>query len=342
MDDERVVGAELERLAANDPLDPIDPQAMLTRGRRSRRTRRLLAGSGGIAAVAVIALGASALAGPTTATPQPDVASPQTTTSTTADPDFTAVPGVPRGEDGAGAKLALAEVNRRCSLRNPDVDRPVRPAAPNLQSGTTVQYDLQKGDHAANCTIPGGDRPSAALVAAARKDPVPKTVADQLRNCSVHFWTDLRNWKVLTSDLQPGLASALVAKSPSGKSIVTCILEVTPYEGPQLSPDSRIIRTASTGRNTFSEVFTTIPGGQRGCSPTTHDKCTGWLYTQTGRMPSNVARVRIEPIAGGRHDITVNDGWFAVAWLSSDSQARPDAKATAYDKDGQVLQVLGG
>ncbi|MFC9687363.1 hypothetical protein ACFTSF_02400 [Kribbella sp. NPDC056951] len=339
MDDERVVGAELERLAANDPLAPIDPQAMLTRGRRSRRTRRLLSGGGGIAAVAVIALGASALNGQTAATPEPQIASPRTTT---ADPDFTAVPGVPRGEDGAGATLALAEVNRRCSLRNPAVERPVRPAAPNLQSGTTVQYDLRRGDHAANCTIPGGDRPSAALAEAARKDPVPKTVADQLRNCSVHFWTDLRNWKVLTSDLQPGLASALVAKSPSGRSIVTCILEITPYEGPQLSADSRILRTANTGRNTFSQVFTTIPGGQHGCSPTTHDKCKGWLYTQTGRMPSNVARVRIEPIAGGKHDITVTDGWFALAWLSSDSQARPDAKATAYDKNGKVVQVLGG
>ncbi|MFK4083749.1 hypothetical protein ACI2LF_06555 [Kribbella sp. NPDC020789] len=340
MDDERVVGVELDRLAATDPLDPIDPQAMLLRGRRSRRTRRLVGAGGGVAAVVTIALGATALAGQTGAAPQqPQVANSQ---AVTADPDFTAVPGVPRGEAGSGAELALKEVNRRCSLRNPRVDRPVRPAAPNLRGGMTVEYQLQLGDRAASCTIPGGDRPSAALVAAVRRDPVPKSVADQLRNCSVYFWTDVRKWRVLTSDIQPDLVAALVAQSPSGKSIITCTMQMTEYEGPQLSPDSRILRTAEAGRNTLAEVFSSPTGGQRGCSPTTHDKCKGWLYSSMGRVGANVARIRIEPVAGGRHDITVTDGWFTLAWLSKDTQARPDAKVTSYDKSGKVLQVLNG
>ncbi|MFF1822236.1 hypothetical protein ACFVWG_33330 [Kribbella sp. NPDC058245] len=336
MDDERVVGAELERLAGTDPLDPIDPQAMLTRGRRSRRTRRLVAGGGGVAAVAAIAVGASLLPGSATSSPEPNVAT--SSKKAVVSSDFSPVPGVPRGEAAIGAELSLKEANRRCKLRNPTVPGSIQPA-PNWHVGITVMYQPAKGQRMANCTIPGGDKPSAALVEATRRDPVPTTAAAQLRNCSVYFWIDMTKWRVRTADVEPGRAAELVAQSPSGKSTVTCGLLVTKYDGAQLDSSSRVFRSAVSGRNTFEEDFQSIPGGQEGC---VRDKCKGWLYTATGRIPSHVARIRIEPAGGAKHDITLVDGWFALAWLSSDPQGRPDAKVTAYDKAGKVLHVLNG
>jgi len=336
MDDERVVGAELNRLAATDPLDPIDPQAMLTRGRRSRRNRRLLGAGGVVSAVAAVAVGASLLPGSAVSTPEPNVASPSQKTAVSS--DFTAVPGVPRGEMGSGNQLALKEANRRCALRYPEVKRPIQ-SVPNWYAGMAVPFQLQKGDRFAECIIPGGDKPSAALVAAARRDPIPATAAGLLRNCSVQFWTDLTNWRIIVSDTQPGLAAALVARSPSGKSTVTCALMLTREHEPYLGPASRMLRTNVVGRNTFGEAFMSPSGGQQNCS---RNKCDGWLNVSTGRIPANIAKIRIEPVSGGSHEIAVREGWFALAYLAPDPKGRPDAKATAYDKAGKVLQVVNG
>lgn len=339
MDDERVVGAELNRLAATDPLNPIDPQSMLTRGRRSRRNRRLLGAGGGILGVAAVVIGASTLPGFVVADPDPGVAStkPSTSVSTT-EPDFSAVPGVPRGEAGVGGQVSAAEAARRCSVRNPDIDRPLRPA-PSRQAGANAAYQPRHGDRVTECTVPGGDRPSAELIEAARKDPLPSTPEGRLRNCSVHFWTDLTKWRIVASDFQPGHGAALVALSPSGKSAALCtLLAATPYDVAGVDPNSRILRTATAVHDSFASNFTTIPGGSL-CSA---GKCEGWFYHDQGRLTADIARIVIEPRGGGRHEIRLTDGWFAVAWRSNDPKGEMYAKATAYDKNGKVLQVVGG
>lgn len=297
MNDERVVGAELERLAATDPLDPIDPHAMLTRGRRSRRNRRLLGAGGGMLGVAAIVAGASMLPGLVVADPDPAVASTKPSVLTD-EPDFSAVPGVPRGEAGVGGLVSAAEANRRCSVRNPDIDRPLR-SAPSRPAGGTADYQLKPGDRAADCTVPGGDKPSAKLVEAVQKDPVPATLKDQLRNCSVYFWTDMTKWRVVASDFQPGYGAALVAISPTGKSVASCtLLAATPNDGARLDPNSRIMRTAAVVHDSFEANFKVIPGESL-CSG---GKCEGWFYHADGRVSADIARIVIEPrgVAGTR------------------------------------------
>ncbi len=315
MDDERVVGAELERLAANDPLAPIDPHAMLTRGRRSRRTRRLLGAGGGVAAVALVAIGATLLPG--SATPDVEVAG---------SPQFSAVPGVPRGEAGTGVELTVTEANRRCALRDPEVNRPLR-ANPRWWAGRLAMFDLKRGDRAAICMVPGGDKPSAALIAAARRDPVPTTTAGQLRNCSVGFWTDLTKWRVLASDVEPGVASSIVAMSPSGQSAVECVLLAkTKHEAARMHPNSQIYR-APFKQLTFQQ-FGKMPAGQG----------TG-VRAAAGRMSSDIVRVTIEQAGSGRHEIKVNDGWFALAWLN----AKPSGVGLSiigYHRDGSTERIV--
>ncbi len=337
MDDERVVGAELTRLAATDPLDPIDPAAMLTRGRRSRRNRRLLGVGGGVIGVAAVVIGASMLPGSVVADPDPGVASTKPSV-VTKEPGFSAVPGVPRGEAGVGGQVSAAEATRRCSVRNPDIDRPLRPA-PNRQAGANAGYEPRKGDRVTECTVPGGDRPSAELVEAAQKDPLPSTPEGRLRNCSVHFWTDLTKWRIVASDVQPGHGAALVAISPSGKSVALCtLLAATPHDIARVDPNSRIIRTAAAVQDSFEANFQVIPGE----SLCTAGKCKGWFYHDQGRVTADIARIVIEPRGGGRHELKLTDGWFAVAWRSNDPKGEMYAKVTAYDKAGKVLQVVGG
>ncbi|MGZ0149413.1 hypothetical protein ACXJJ3_20280 [Kribbella sp. WER1] len=330
MDD---LGAELRRLANTDPLDPIDGHDLLARGRRSRRRRRLLSAGGGIAGVAVVAVAASLLphAG-TTTSKQPAVSGP-----TKSAPDFTAVPGIPRGEAGAGMELSYAEANRLCSLRYPKYPRPVDKQVV-YRTGMTVMRQRKNGDPvvAGFCTIPGGDRPSAALVAAAQKDPMPATEAGQLRNCSVQFWTDLTKWKVVARETAPRAGANLVALSPSGRLAVQCGLSPKRDPAAPLGSGLGIYKIATRGRDPLDRDFL-MSGGEL-CA--TIRPCPGWAYLRSGRVASNIARIRIEPVAGGKHDVTVTDGWYAVAWLNGDRQGRPDAKLTAYDKSGKVLKVV--
>lgn len=333
MDD---IGAELRRLVIKDPLDPIDAHALLERGRRSRRRRRLLSAGGGIAGVAAVAIAASLLPNLNSAVDQPAVTGTETPATKTAASDFTPVPGVPRGEAAVNQKLSFAEATRRCTLRYPDNKLSLRK---NFfwYAGLTVPYELKQGSPYAVCTIPGGDKPSAALLAAARRDPMPATAAGQLRNCSVLYWTDLTKWRILTSETSPGLATSLTAVSPSGRSVVSCALapkwedNANPFgSGP------RLITVAARATDPFDDNFS-FSGGQQGCRGT---KCKGWLYVADGRLPANITRIRIEPIAGGHHDVKVVNGWYSIAWLNGDPQARPDSTMTAYDKHGNVLKVI--
>ncbi|MEV5961586.1 hypothetical protein AB0L70_07460 [Kribbella sp. NPDC051952] len=331
MDD---VGAELRRLAGQDPLGPIDAHALLDRSRRGRRRRRLLSAGGGIAGVAAVVIAASLLPNLNTADNQPAVSGTQPAVKT-ATPGFTPVPGAPRGEEGINQKLSYAEASRRCALRYPGIKRSIQKNS-FWYSGDTVRFELKAGDHDAMCTIPGADKPSAGLVAAARRDPMPATAAGQLRNCSVLFWTDLTKWRILTSETEPGRAISLTAMSPSGRSVVNCNLApawqdfATPFgSGP------RMLTVADFARQAFDKNFS-VSGGQV-CQGR---ECEGWLFVGQGRVASNIAKIRIESKAGVHHDVKVVDGWYSVAWLNNDPQGRPDGKVTAYDKNGNVLKVL--
>ncbi|TDD45210.1 hypothetical protein E1263_39110 [Kribbella antibiotica] len=316
MDDDRVVGAELERLAATDPLDPIDPHAMLTRGRRSRRTRRLVGAGGGVAAVAVVAIGATLLPNLNATTPDADAA------GTDLSSEFSAVPGVQRGEAGTGVQITYAEANRRCALRYPEVKRPLRPAA-KAWAGAINLFQLQRGDSKADCMVPGGDKPSAALVAAAQRDPVPTTQAGQLRNCSVGFWTDLTKWRVLASDVAPGSVSSVVAMSPSGKSVVECVLmAATQFEPARMFQNSQIVRTP-VQQHTFQAAFKMNTSNEDG------------FHYAVGRMSPDIVRITIEQAGHGKHEIKVKDGWYALAWLNEHPSGL-GLQIIGYHKDGST------
>lgn len=334
------IGAKLHRLANTDPLGPIDGHELLARGKRSRRRRRLLSAGGGIAGIAAVAVGATMLPHLGVAADRPTASggSSSAATRSTATADFTAVPGVPRGEAGAGKEVSYAEATRLCTLRYPKQSQDLQKQVV-YRTGMTVMRQMHVGEPATfqSCTIPGGDRPSAALIAAARKDPMPSTEAGQLRNCSVQFWSDLTKWRVIARETAAATGTTLVALSPSGKTAVECTLaptwsdNATPLgSGPGLWP------VAKRGQDLFDKNFD-FAGGQ---SCATIRPCPGWAYLGTGRVSSNIAKITIEPVGGGKHDVPVVDGWYAVAWLNGDKQGRPEAKLTAYDKQGKVLKVI--
>ncbi|GAA0572079.1 hypothetical protein HPO96_32250 [Kribbella sandramycini] len=327
MDNERVVGVELERLAATDPLAPIDPQAMLTRGRRSRRNRRLAGAGTSIAAVAVVALGTTLLPNLNATGTDADTA------GSTA--DFTAVPGIPRGEAGTGVELTPAEANRRCALRYPDIKRQLRPYD-TFRAGQVRMYDLKPGVDApsAYCIVPGGDKPSAALVEAARRDPVPTKQADQLRNCSVGFWTDLTKWRVLASDVDPGKSATLVAVSPSGNRYAGCSLwaKEPPRAETRMHLNSTIVR-APFKAETFRSTFNVDAGSHRRCQ---QGKCVE-QHNRIGLVEPSVVRITAQRIGGGRHEVPVKNGWFALTWLDTKPSAKVGGlKFTAHHKDGHT------
>src|SRR5262249_32932366 len=115
--------------------------------------------------------------------------------------------------------------NRRCALRHPEVKKPLRGTGPS-RSGDSLTYEVQNGEKFVACIVPGGGKPSAALIAAAAKDPVPATTAGQLRNCSALIWGDLTRWRVVASDQSKRRATtSLVAISPSGRKVVACQLQ---------------------------------------------------------------------------------------------------------------------
>ncbi|MEU0091348.1 hypothetical protein [Kribbella sp. NPDC006257] len=81
MKDLQELGAELHRLADDDPLGPVDAEALLQRGKRGRRRRRVAAIGGVTAGVAVIATAATYLPHLSTTSGQPAGTSPSPTTS---------------------------------------------------------------------------------------------------------------------------------------------------------------------------------------------------------------------------------------------------------------------
>lgn len=342
MDDVREVRAELQRLAEAEALKPLDTDELLARGRRGRRRRTALAAGAAISGVAVVALVVSLMPGVSVAE-EPGFAGDQNQNS-----QFEAVPGIERGEDAAGQTITKDEAVRRCALRYPEHKKAMQSPA-SVKAGSTAMYAPEIGSKFAACTIPGGDKPKAELVAAAEKDPLPTTAAGQLRNCSVQLWVDLTGWRVMVADQSERLGTTvLVAISPSGKKAVACELApptagepmpgATPFLTLNALNENDPVLTPRKGAK-HAELFVASGGGGGYCPGT---PCTKqYHYTGWGRVASTATKVRLELGPGPTHDVEVVDGWFAFTWVSPGPATKVSApKLTAYDKAGKVVKVI--
>jgi hypothetical protein len=333
MYDDQEIGAELRRLAAADPLDPISSTSLLERGRRSRRRRKVFSIGGVVAAVAAVAVSAAVLPGLRSehVKDHGQVATTPTPTKTRVNPGlFTPLPGVPSG-DAALGQLTKKEADRRCVLRDGQGGN-----MRNLsyRAGSTVLYVDAQGmpGTGRRCTVPGDSRPTTAVIAKAKADPMPADAAGQLRNCSVLLWHDLTTWKVVTSDTAKGAGISLIALSPSGRYAVRCQLAPTFNAAVSLGSGPGI--TAATDVRDNLDHFASA--GSQVCPGT---PCLGWHYLDGGRVSSDIARIRIQAKWGGQHhDLTVTDGWYALSWINGDPQGRMDATITAYDKNGKLFK----
>jgi hypothetical protein len=346
MEDVREVSAELHRLAESEAMDPLDTARVLERGRRGRRRRKLIGAGGAVAGVAVIAIGASLLPNLSSADSQPGVA---------ADPpgQFGPVPGVPRGEASADQRITHEEAERRCALRNPKETRKLQGSG-EARSGHLAMYEFKMGASGTDCIIPGGDKPSAELVAAAAKDPLPKSTADKLRNCSVLAWVDLTGWQVVAVDESKTAGrAALVAISPTGHKVAEC--ELTAEKGglgdfsrtttfatlTKLGGDDPVLNPAD--KSARSAMYSAAGGSGRGQPGCTGKVCTGWEHIGWGRVASKAATtVRMRIGNGPAYQVPVGEGgWFAFTWRTSNSYKLGDRpKIAAYDRAGKIVKVI--
>lgn len=342
MDDVRTVAGELHLLAEDEALEPFDTAALVARGRRGRRRRRLFGAGGAIAGVAAVALAVTFLPDLGTAD-QPQVAGSDTQSSL-----FEPVPGVPHGEAGAGQKLTKDEATRRCELRYPEAKGKTLQGT-RFESGRTAMYDMKNRQKPGTCLVPGGDKPTQALVAAAEKDPLPATTAGQLRNCSVQTWMDLTKWRVLAVDQSKRLGTTmLVAISPSGQKAISC--QLYPFEHRNfastqiltlgsLGPSDPVLTPAKGSKP--AELFAGGGGGGSYCPGT---PCTkSYNFTGWGRISSEATTVSIKMGTDPAHVVPVNDGWFALSYVSKAdmSTVKNPPTITAYDKHGRVVQTVG-
>ncbi|HEY3559221.1 MAG TPA: hypothetical protein VGL05_17240 [Kribbella sp.] len=343
MEDLREISAELHRIADAEPMEPLATDQLLDRGRRGRRRRTIFAASGAVAAVAAVAVAVSLMPNLVAADKHPQVA---TTTTRPQNPDFEPVPGVPHGEEAADQRISQAEAERRCALRNPDEKRQLQRQG-YYRAGDGVLYDIKTGQKFAECTIPGGDRPKPALVAAVAADPHPDNTADQLRNCSVQSWIDLTDWKVVASDSSKGLArSLLLAVSPSGRKLVEC----------SIARDILIKTKFSTGTSFYTldrlgssdPVFFPIPKGRPadmftgggGSIGSCSAVCTGYNYVGWGRV-AGASEVRLSIGNSPVTKVPVRNGWFAFTWeVRARFGVKTQPKVVAYDHNGKVVRTF--
>lgn len=336
MEDLRDIGAELHRLAEAQAQDPFDPADLLQRGRQRKRRRKFLTAGGAVAGVAVVALAATLLPNLGSVGNQSQVAGGESQEAL-----FSPVPGVPRGEEGADQRLTKAEAARRCALRYPDGRK--LSFGSDIRSGKTLNFVGKPGTRPAGlgCTIPGGDKPSAALIAAAAKDPMPTTTAGQLRNCSVQTWVDLTGWQVKASERYQSRRfskAVLVAVSPSGRKAVSCILSPPPPQAGR-EPEGHYVLFF-----TLDSLSKDEPARLPVKSSARADLLGGGGSKSTevswGRVASNATTVRVKLGSGPVHEVPVNDGWFAVAWANPTEAGGDFAVLKAYDKAGKLVRVI--
>ncbi|MEV8377764.1 hypothetical protein AB0P21_33805 [Kribbella sp. NPDC056861] len=350
MEDTRTVSAELHRLTDAEPLDHFDTATVLTRGHRGLRRRRFLGAGGAIAGVAVVALAVAVIPNLTPGGDEPGVAG-------TENSQFSPVPGVPRGEDGAAQRISKQEAERRCSLRYPGVETSLK-GTTGFRS-VSSQFFAPKGGGSGGpyfCTIPGGDKPSAALVAAAKADPLPKNAADQLRNCSVNAWVDMTKWHIQVSDRlnleseknYRGFSRALlIATSPSGRTAIACQLPTDEVRGSGYGWGVTALRLDDLGTDypriqwpdgsLGKEIATILPEGTD-CEGTV---CGRSLPSGWGRAPVGTAKIVVQIGSGPKYESPLEGGWFAFTALDKNSHSSNESlKVRAYDKDGKLLGKL--
>ncbi|WP_371407621.1 hypothetical protein OHA10_19245 [Kribbella sp. NBC_00662] len=353
MKDTREVSAELHRLADNAPPDHFDTEAFLARGHRSLRRRRLLGAGGAIAGVAAAALAATLIPNLIATADDPGVAGNQTENS-----QFSSVPGVPSGEDGAGQRISKQEAERRCALRYPGTKGTMKGSSGfRSVSSQPYIYKISAGAPVTPfCTIPGGDKPSAALVAAAKADPFPKDAAGQLRNCSVNAWVDMTKWHVLVSDrlsldneknYRGFDRELLIAMSPSGKTAIACQLPANDLRDVGYGWGVTALRLDDLGTDyprlllpdgTWGKDIAAILPEGTDCNG---NICGRSLPTGWGRAPANTAKVVVQIGSGPKYESPLKDGWYTFTAIDKNSHSTDDPLTVrAYDKDGKLLQKI--
>ncbi|GAA1551373.1 hypothetical protein GCM10009804_05160 [Kribbella hippodromi] len=346
MEDTREVSAELHRLAESEPLQPVDSAQALARGRRGRRRRTFIGAGGAVAGVAAVALAVTVLPNLTSAGRQPSVAGQ----SQAQNSDFSAVPGVPRGEAGADQRVSYDEAQRRCSLRNPDEKRPLEKHAGTYRTGRMAMYKVANGERFNRCIVPGGDKPSAELVAAAAKDPVPTSVAGKLRNCSVLSWVDLTKWQVVASDQSKDRGTGVVvAVSPSGTKVVDCDLSANKRPLAELDRTTAFTTLTKLGGDdptlepAAKAKRANMYAGAGGSGACTAGVCKGYGMTAWGRVASTTATtVQVHLGKARPYVVPVGQGgWFALVYRTTASHKQGTyPKIQAYDKNGKVVQTF--
>jgi hypothetical protein len=345
MNDVREVGAELHRLADAEQLQPLDTAQLLDRGRRGRRRRRILTVGGTVAGVAAIALTAALLPNQLRANDAPVAGDQQQQEAY-----FTPVQGVLRGDDVVGAPVTNAEALRRCRLRLPDMKGPLSNTVGGYRIGDRAMTGghPKVGDKMLLCTVPGGDKPTAALMAKLRKDPVPTDPATQLLNCSAQTWVDVTKWRIVASARSRTWPSLLLtAVSPNGRTAIACEIEKNSLDGGVVMRGTTFLNLDSL-RQVQDPILTPAKGSQRADLYTGRDlsgrECSGkrcWEARAWGRVASTATRIHLQIGPSAATDIPVTDGWFAYIWLSPPTTAKQtDFNATAYDKDGKVVKIL--
>ncbi|MEV6410372.1 hypothetical protein [Kribbella sp. NPDC051718] len=327
------IGAELHRLVSRDPLAPVDAAGLLERGRRGRRRRRVASVAGVTAAVVAIGVGAALVPGIGSAHREPEVAE-------TAAPLFTPMPGVPQGEAALG-KITQAEAERRCTIRygartwdkfHPSVYR----ATMNLMS----PLPGKPNSYGPVCIVSGDSKPTAAALAKVKQNPVPRTADDQLLSCSVQLWHDLTKWRLVATeqgDWGNGQLLRILAISPTGRSAASCDLLLSGQAVPLPRSSMPSIRTAQDeSLMSLSGVAVNEGSGQIGCK----SNCTGWTYTNYGRVDPAITRIHIKAANGATHDVTATNGWYVLWWSNGDPKSRRAATVTAYNASGQLLKTV--
>ncbi|MGH3464946.1 MAG: hypothetical protein ACRDP9_26060 [Kribbellaceae bacterium] len=320
----------VRRLEVTDPLPAVDPDALLTRGRRGVRRRRIFTGTGAAAVVAAIAVSAALLPDLGSAGRAPGVANSPSASPTrvTASGFMAPIPGVSAG-DAALATISKQEAQRRCELREPGMGDQVMSVGPYRGGGMLlVDPRYRKAAQPSMCNIPGDSRPTTAGLAVLKSDPLPRDTAGLLRNCSLELWHDLRSWTVTAKDTAPGLVTTLVAVSPSGRYVAHCQLTANGGDGGS-GPGLYAVGPAT---NQLAYL-----GGAGTACPIFGVRCVGWVAYESGRVPSNVAKLRFISKNGRSHDVAVRDGWYALAWNDTAPNAQPNGPLTVYDSRGKVI-----
>ncbi|WP_328329326.1 hypothetical protein OHA70_05775 [Kribbella sp. NBC_00382] len=333
MQNDPEIGAELDRLANGDPLAPVDVTGLLQRGRRGRRRRRIASASGLAAGVAVIAVGAALVPDIGAAQREPAAAGAGAAL-------FTPMPGVPQGEAALG-KITRAEAERRCTIRyGVQPLATFHPSVYRATMGLMSRVPGKKNMFGPGCVVPGDSKPTAAALAKVKADPAPRTADGQLLSCSVLLWHDLTKWRVVSTEqgaTDLGRVLRMLAVSPTGRSAASCDLPLSGQAMPLMKSSTPSIRTAQNEPlMSLSGVGVYEGSGQIGCK----SNCTGWTYTNFGRVDPAITRIHFKAVNGATHDLTVANGWYALWWANGDPKSRRAATVTAYNASGRPLKTV--